>query len=188
MLLDDLIISVSEKLSNGSYCEEQQQEQREILNYLIELQHYKLKDIYAPKNNHKLFLVWQTMKSRCYNSNTDNFKSYGARGIKVCSEWRNSSMTFIKWAVEHGYKKGLQLDRIDVNGDYEPNNCQWITPKENSRNKTNTSYLNINGETKSIAELCEKYNIPKTNKVYKWVKRNGKQEAEKRFLKLIESL
>ena len=97
-------------------------------------------------------------------------------------------MTFIKWAVEHGYKKGLQLDRIDVNGDYEPNNCQWITPKENSRNKTNTSYLNINGETKSIAELCEKYNIPKTNKVYKWVKRNGKQEAEKRFLKLIESL
>lgn len=188
MLLDDLIISVSEKLSNGSYCEEQQQEQSEILNYLIELQQYKNKEKYAPKKHHSLFLVWQTMRSRCYNPNTDSYKNYGARGIKVCPEWNNSSTIFIKWAIEHGYKKGLQLDRIDVNGNYEPNNCRWLAPKENSQNKTNTSYLTINGETKSIAELCEKYNIPKTNKVYKWVKRNGRQEAEKRFLKLIGSL
>ena len=99
-------------------------------------------------------------------------------------------MAFIKWAVEHGYKKGLQLDRIDVNGNYEPNNCQWTTPKINSRNRRNTVFLTIKGETRSIAEHCEKYNILNKShqrQIYRWVHKFGALGAESRFLKLVEN-
>lgn len=79
----------------------------------------------------RLYHIWQQMIYRCENSNATGFEHWGGRGIKVCPEWRNSYEKFRKWAVSHGYADRLEIDRIDVNGNYEPSNCQWITKSEN---------------------------------------------------------
>lgn len=132
------------------------------------------------KTHPNLFGVWESMKSRCNNPNRPKYKDYGARGIKVCDEWNYSAENFCVWALENGYCEGLQLDRIDNNGNYEPNNCRWVTPKENSRNRRNTVYLTINNQTKSVAEWCESINIsPYT--VYWWVRTKGVKYAENRL-------
>ena len=84
--------------------------------------------------------VWSGMKERCYNPNATNYGAYGARGITVCTEWRDSFQAFYDWAMENGYdttaKRGeCTLDRIDVNGNYEPNNCRWVSMKVQAVNK-----------------------------------------------------
>lgn len=81
-----------------------------------------------------LALRWGTMMSRCYNQNRSKYKDYGARGIKVCEDWHDIRV-FAKWCKENGYKPELQLDRIDNNGDYCPENCRFVSPRENSQNK-----------------------------------------------------
>lgn len=131
----------------------------------------------------KLYMVWITMKNRCENPNRAKYKDYGARGIKVCDEWHNAE-AFCKWALENGYKEGLQIDRIDNNGNYEPSNCRWVTPKENSRNRRNSVSLTVNNETKCVAEWCEVVDIsPYT--IYSWIREKGKEYAEKRIKERI---
>lgn len=132
----------------------------------------------------KLYEVWLTMKGRCENPNRPKYKDYGARGIKVCEEWHDAEV-FCKWALENGYKEGLQIDRIDVNGNYEPSNCRWVTPKENSRNRRNTVLLTVNGETKCVAEWCEVVDVsPYT--IYGWIREKGKGYAEQRIREKIK--
>ena len=128
----------------------------------------------------KLFLVWETMRSRCNNPNRLKYKDYGARGIKVCEEWNKSAESFCNWALLRGYRDGLQLDRIDNNGNYCPENCRFVSPKENSRNRRNTVYLNVCGMTKCVAEWCDLVGFSPFT-VYWWVKRKGKQYAEDRI-------
>ena len=82
----------------------------------------------------RLYYIWHSMKARCYNSNNNNYKYYGERGIKVCKEWKNNYMMFKNWALANGYKEGLTIDRIDNDGNYCPENCRWLTKSENSRN------------------------------------------------------
>lgn len=85
------------------------------------------------------------MKQRCRNVNNKDYKQYGARGIKVCEEW-NKLSNFIKWSYENGYKDGLQIDRIDNDGDYCPSNCHFVLPCENtSIGKRNISSRNTSG-------------------------------------------
>lgn len=74
--------------------------------------------------------IWILMRSRCHSPKNKSYKYYGARGIRVCKDWHNF-LAFKKWALENGYKKGLSIDRVDRNRNYEPNNCQWITLSEN---------------------------------------------------------
>lgn len=92
---------------------------------------------------HPLYSVLSGMKRRCYNHNEKKYKNYGARGIAICDEWLNHPEAFVKWGIENGYKKGLEIDRYPNNdGNYEPSNCRWIIKKENSRRKT-TTVLNM---------------------------------------------
>lgn len=92
------------------------------------------------------------MKTRCYNPNSKWFKYYGARGVTICDEWLSDSMKFILWAINNGYRDDLTIDRINVDGQYSPDNCQWIPKSEQSNNRTLKHQLTYNGETKSIAD------------------------------------
>ena len=111
----------------------------------------------------KLYGVWSVMKQRCKNKNNNHFRFYGQRGIKVCDEWANSYSTFREWAFSSGYKEGLSIERIDVNGDYCPSNCKWIELQEQAYNKTNTCYIIYKNKkvplSKMIHDLGLDYNI-----------------------------
>lgn len=110
--------------------------------------------------NTKLYKVFASMKGRCYNKRDKAYKNYGMRGIKICDEWLNDFMCFYNWSIENGYEEGLSIERLDVNGNYEPSNCKWITLHEQQFNKTDTHYLTYNNETKSIAEWSIETGIP----------------------------
>ena len=83
----------------------------------------------------KIYKVWGSMKARCNNPNNKFYYRYGARGIKVCEEWNNSFDAFFQWAVTSGYKEGLSIERLDNDKGYEPNNCTWISLKDQATNK-----------------------------------------------------
>ena len=97
---------------------------------------------------------WHAMLDRCENPNVENYPLYGGRGIRVCAEWHDIQ-EFEKWAEQTGYEPGLTLDRIDVNGDYCPNNCRWATRKEQANNRRNTLYITFLGETHTLSEWAE---------------------------------
>jgi len=80
----------------------------------------------------KLYRIWVSMKNRCYRASSNAYKYYGGKGIAVCDEWRDNYVAFKFWAMLSGYQGGLTIDRIDSAGNYEPNNCQWITRSENT--------------------------------------------------------
>ena len=88
-------------------------------------------------SNHWLYNVWARAKARCTCPGASNFQHYGGRGIRMCDAWLADSATFLAWALENGAKRGLELDRIDPNGNYCPENCRFISHKDNSRNRTN---------------------------------------------------
>ena len=100
----------------------------------------------------KLYQCWSNMKNRCYNPNVDRYSQYGGRGITVCDEWVHDFPAFKKWAYENGYREGLTIDRIDVNGNYEPSNCRWATVKEQFENIQKNVNLTVDGVTHTAAE------------------------------------
>lgn len=102
----------------------------------------------------KAMNVLSNMLDRCYVTTNHAYKNYGGRGIKVCDEWLNDPTTFLLWYEARYFEKG-QVDRIDVNEGYSPNNCRVVTAKENSRNRRNTRMLTAFGETKSYGEWVE---------------------------------
>lgn len=95
------------------------------------------------------------MKKRCYQVGAVGYKNYGGRGIKVCKEWKDDPVAFYKWAIENGFSEELTLDRIDVNGDYCPENCRWATKTEQARNKRNNRIVEYNGRKMTTAEYSE---------------------------------
>lgn len=109
-----------------------------------------------------LYGVWSSMKERCNVKSCSSYKYYGARGITVCDEWSNDFMAFHRWAMKNGYSDGLSIERIDVNGNYCPENCKWIPIKNQPWNRTDTVYATNNeGITKPLAEWCNILNFPK---------------------------
>ncbi len=103
-------------------------------------------------SNSRLYKIFNAMKSRCFNENNHKYKDYGGRGITVCGEWMDYSK-FKIWADNNGYSNELTIDRIDNNGNYEPNNCKWTTRKEQSRNTRTTAYVEILGYRYKRIEL-----------------------------------
>lgn len=108
------------------------------------------------------YCVWESMFTRCYNPKNINYHNYGGRGITVCDEWRDSSK-FGEWAMSHGYEKGLQIDRIDVNGNYEPSNCRWVTAQVNNNNRRNNVLVTVDGITDTFSNTCRRYNLKRYN-------------------------
>ena len=98
----------------------------------------------------RLYAIWKNMNTRCKNTNNPRFKDYGGRGIKICSEWKEF-INFRIWAMSNEYSKNLTIDRVNVNGNYEPLNCRWATYKEQNNNKRN-SRGKIEREVKIIGE------------------------------------
>lgn len=99
------------------------------------------------------------MINRCYNTNNSRFIDYGGRGISVCEEWRYNPIEFGKWAVNNGYNHGLQIDRIDVNGNYNEDNCRWVTCVENMQNRRNTIYVSVKGSIMTLADACRAFSV-----------------------------
>ena len=98
--------------------------------------------------------TWQDMIKRCEDKSRKCYKNYGGRGISVCEEWHDSEK-FFKWAYENGYKDNLTIDRIDVNGNYEPSNCRWITKAEQARNKRTNRFFLLNGEKVTLSDISK---------------------------------
>ncbi len=111
------------------------------------------------KRSSKIYMRWATMKRRCFNPSCDKWEYYGGRGITVCSEWKNSFMAFEKWAMENGYSDGLELDRINRDGNYEPSNVRFVTRTENSQNKSNNVPVTAFGETKVASEWLRTFPV-----------------------------
>lgn len=98
--------------------------------------------------------VWVAMKQRCTNPDNKDYINYGGRGITICSEWLSFEI-FHRWAVSEGYRKGLTIERIDVNGNYEPKNCTWVGNEKQALNLRRTVRFEYEGKMYRIRELAE---------------------------------
>ena len=121
------------------------------------------------KSNTRLYKIWLGIKKRCFNQNFKSYKHYGGRGITICKEWLDFS-TFEKWALENGYDEKLSIDRINVDGIYEPNNCRWATTSEQARNKRNSIKLSFEGVEKTLTDWSAQYNINKVTASHRYKK------------------
>lgn len=104
--------------------------------------------------NTRLYRCWKGMRNRCYNPNNPKYYRYGGRGIVVCDEWEDFAV-FRDWALANGYNDELSIDRIDNDGNYEPSNCKWSTPKEQANNRNyrvTTTMVTKDGVTHSLME------------------------------------
>lgn len=111
------------------------------------------------KTHTRMYGVYKRMKNRCYNKNNPKYSDYGARGIVVCDEWLDDFMNFYNWAINNGYRDDLTIDRMDNDGDYEPNNCRWATPKQQANNTRRNIFLTYNGKTQTMQQWAEELNI-----------------------------
>lgn len=121
--------------------------------------------------NTRLNIIFNHMKTRCYNPKHNRYKDYGAKGITVCDEWNNSEfahkecratkgfLAFKKWALSNGYADNLTLYRIDNNKGYSPENCRWVSTVEQANNRRNTLFITYKGKTQSLADWCRELNL-----------------------------
>lgn len=142
------------KGGNTSSCGCGEDENRAQLMQSFTEEHYKHGLSYS-----RIHKIWSHIKERCLNPRCKDYDLYGGRGISVCDEWigENGFENFYEWAVMNGYSKELTIDRKDVDGNYEPSNCQWIDAKGQANNRRTNLRYEIGGETKTLAEWCEIY-------------------------------
>ena len=111
-------------------------------------------------SNSKLYRTWAAVKRRCNTPSDKNYKNYGGRGIKMCEEWNNSFEAFMNWAISNGYSDSLTIERIDVNGNYCPENCTWIPANEQQNNRRTCYSITYNGKTQTLIDWCSELNLP----------------------------
>jgi hypothetical protein len=102
----------------------------------------------------RLYIIWKGIRERCNTPSCTAYKRYGGRGITVCEEW-DDFQTFRAWAMSHGYKDGLTIDRIDSNGNYEPSNCRWATYKQQANNMRSNRWIEYGGQKKTLTQWAE---------------------------------
>lgn len=108
--------------------------------------------------NTRIYRIWGNIKDRCLNKKCRDYNYYGGRGILICKDWIKFE-SFYNWSIKNGYKDNLTIDRIDVNGNYEPSNCRWATWTQQENNKRNTFFVEYNGKTQSISDWCRELNL-----------------------------
>lgn len=108
----------------------------------------------------RIYSIWYSMKKRCNNPKTNSYERYGGRNISYCDEWEKFS-NFFNWAISNGYDEDLTLDRIDNDKNYEPNNCRWVTWKEQANHKSTNRLIKSCGKTQTISQWAEELNINK---------------------------
>ena len=112
-----------------------------------------------PFQNKAIVRLRQNMITRCYRKYSKSYKDYGGRGITICNDWLNSYESFEKWCMENGWKEGLEIDRVNNNGNYSPDNCRFITRMENCNNRRTSRWITAFGETHTMADTARKYNV-----------------------------
>jgi hypothetical protein len=111
-------------------------------------------------HGHPLYGVWKGMKQRCIDPNAVNFHDYGERGIYVCEEWKHDFLAFHTWCMANGWKKGLDIDRKDNDGIYEPSNCRFVTRFVGNRNTRKNVWIEFNGEKMIAKDWADRVKIP----------------------------
>ena len=107
----------------------------------------------------RIYRIWNNMKQRCNNPNATEYERYGGRGIKVCKEWEDDFNSFYEWAIKNGYSDNLTIERNDINKNYEPNNCKWITLQEQLKNTSRTVFITYKGVTKCAMDWCKELEL-----------------------------
>ena len=107
----------------------------------------------------RLYRIWSGVKQRCLNPKASKYEHYGGRGITLCDEWKKDFKNFSIWAKEKGYHDKLTIDRIDVNGNYEPNNCRWITQQEQCENTRRNKKITYKGKTQNLKAWCRELDL-----------------------------
>lgn len=122
--------------------------------------------------NSRIKSIFYGMKQRCYNDKTKSYRWYGGRGIKICDEWLNNPKDFEEWALNNGYNNTLTIDRIDENEDYCPGNCRWADSENNSKYKSTTSLIDVNGEKHTGRDWAQILGIG-INTINKYIRKYG---------------
>lgn len=122
------------------------------------IEHQKTQYYKHGHTGERMFNIWRKIKSRCLSKNCVDYKNYGGRGITICNEWLDF-INFYNWSTKNGYSDILEIDRINNDGNYEPNNCRWVDRYIQANNKRNNCYYKYDGYIYTIAELSRKYNI-----------------------------
>lgn len=125
--------------------------------------------------HHPLNSIWRGMKKRCTNGKCRQYRYYGGRGISICDDWMRSFQSFYKWAITHGYERGLQIERKDNNGNYSPDNCEWTTRFVQMNNTRKNRFIQYQGRVFTIAQLARHIGLS-YGTVWNRVKRNWKIE------------
>lgn len=110
----------------------------------------------------RLYKIWSNMKTRCYNPNYPRYNNYGGRGIKIYKAWLDDFTAFYDWAMANGYNEKLTLDRIDVNGNYEPSNCRWVDYHTQAINKRTTRVYEYNGVKFNQCDVYKLFGVKRT--------------------------
>ncbi len=110
-------------------------------------------------SNSRLFRIWCHMKDRCYNQNHIEYHRYGGRGISLCESWKNDFISFHNWAIENGYNDTLSIDRINIDGNYCPENCRWATTKMQNNNRSTNHYITYKNKTQSLSQWADEIGI-----------------------------
>lgn len=137
----------------------------------LQREHQKTGSITHGLSKSRLYRIWSAMKYRCFNPRSTSYPYYGARGISVCSEWLKFE-PFCKWALECGYNDKSTIERIEVDGNYEPSNCKWISSCDQSSNTRKNLHITYLGETKILKDWAVSLGI-KYSFLYKRICING---------------
>ena len=132
--------------------------------------------------NSRIGSIYNKIIDRCYKTNDRNYRWYGAKGIKICSEWLNNPKSFEDWAMANGYTDDLSIDRIDETKDYCPENCWWIPAKENSRFKSTTTLIEFEGNVYTGRQMAENLGLG-INTINKML-REYPEDKVKKFIEL----